>query len=376
MRFPIFSLVLAALCGRLGKVGAFSGHTVPRRLVATPSSKRQLQFRRHRRPHESCRLTLTGEGSSRHDAAAISQSPEIQHRWVRRAVLSGFIAMAAMMIFSRRTAFASSEPLLQSTTAAHYTVDSLRPPVSRALELRLTVRLLYAAIAGSTVGWERSASKHSAGIRTMSLVSLGAAAFTICSMYGFGHLNARYDASRIASNIVSGVGFLGAGVITTATRAHSPKKKKLGELNVVHGLTTAAAIWLAAAVGVASGLGLYYIASTTAAITIAILRFGRITHTKQFKARAFGPRQRRSVETHDTSTWDEVPSVELEEEETTRITRTDDNVTIESAIRKSWNTTDAADFLFEDPEEQMKRIRRRTSREDDSAASSASSLSP
>ena len=138
--------------------------------------------------------------------------------------------------------------------------------VSTLGQIRLISRLIVAASAGAIVGWERSSTKHSAGVRTMALVAVGAAAFTICSSYGF---MGKYDTSRMASNVASGVGFIGAGVITTSNT--SPNK------NIVHGLTTAAAIWLSAAVGVLSGAGLHVIAFAVALITVAILRLDKVT---------------------------------------------------------------------------------------------------
>jgi uncharacterized membrane protein YhiD involved in acid resistance len=99
----------------------------------------------------------------------------------------------------------------------------------------------------------------------MALVAMGASAFTVCSCYGFAHIG-NYDPSRMAANVASGVGFVGAGVITTSANSSQ---------SVVHGLTTAATIWLSAAVGVACGVGLFRVATTTAITTIAILRLGR-----------------------------------------------------------------------------------------------------
>lgn len=137
------------------------------------------------------------------------------------------------------------------------------PPVTRQMEFILASRLLFASITGSIVGWERASKNHSAGVRTMALVSLGAAAFTMCSAYGF---HGKVDPSRMAANVASGVGFLGAGVITTEARSQS---------EVVHGLTTAAAIWLSAAIGVASGLGLHVISFAVALSTVSILKLGK-----------------------------------------------------------------------------------------------------
>ena len=113
----------------------------------------------------------------------------------------------------------------------------------------------------------------------MALVSLGAAAFTLCSMYGF--LTAaslsestKYDPSRMASNVASGVGFIGAGVITNNRKAAGVYDRK----STVGGLTTAAAIWTSAAIGVASGVGLYFISFVATVSTITILQFGKVNN--------------------------------------------------------------------------------------------------
>lgn len=96
------------------------------------------------------------------------------------------------------------------------------------------------------VGLERRLRRKSAGLRTHALVGTGSAVFTLVSAYGFGTLpgiDAGPDPSRVAAQIVTGIGFLGAGVIFT-------------NRDVVHGLTTAASIWLSAAIGMACGAGL------------------------------------------------------------------------------------------------------------------------
>lgn len=168
-------------------------------------------------------------------------------------------------------------------------------PTSRALgsfrllpsgaELELCLRLLYAACCGAFVGLERSSSDRPAGVRTMALVGLGAAAYTVCSTHGFlphavlgiasgsPHLNnVKVDLSRMASNVASGVGFIGAGAI------HKSRLAGVGteEQNIVAGLTTAAAVWCSAAVGVASGAGLYYVAAVATFATTAILKYARV----------------------------------------------------------------------------------------------------
>lgn len=196
--------------------------------------------------------------------------------------------LATLVLFSSRSAAFASYTVVQGEPTA------LLVGIPGNVERILTFRLIFATLVGSAVGWERAASKHSAGIRTMALVSLGAATFTICSMFGFG---GRGDPSRMASNVASGVGFLGAGVITV--NAYSDDSPRAG---MVSGLTTAAAVWLSAAVGVACGVGLYLVATATAALTIGTLRFGR-KKRKMIKNRIH--RNRGTSELIDMSTWDE-----------------------------------------------------------------------
>jgi putative Mg2+ transporter-C (MgtC) family protein len=111
--------------------------------------------------------------------------------------------------------------------------------------------LAIAFVLSSVIGWERARRLKSAGLRTHTLVGLGATVFTLVSAYGFenviGH-GVVLDPSRIAAQIVSGVGFLGAGVIFVRR-------------NAVSGLTTAASIWVSASVGMACGAGMPVIAA-------------------------------------------------------------------------------------------------------------------
>lgn len=123
--------------------------------------------------------------------------------------------------------------------------------------------MVLSVLLGATVGKERAGKHHPAGVRTMSLVSLGACLFTLCSLFGFRN---HYDTSRMASNVASGVGFIGAGVITTTNT------EKSHDGSVVHGLTTAAAIWLSAAVGVACAVGLCVLGAAGTALTLLVLR--------------------------------------------------------------------------------------------------------
>jgi len=252
------------------------------------------------RPHFTCpsqkRISTSFSSSKQYDSSNDVRAIKHRRPSLRKAAAG---MLVTLIMFSSRSA------ALAYDTAVHvHQANELLTVVPGHVERILTFRLIYAALVGSAVGWERAASKHSAGIRTMSLVSLGAATFTICSMYGFG---GRGDPSRMASNVASGVGFLGAGVITT--QAYSDDSSRAG---LVSGLTTAAAIWLSAAVGVASGVGMYLVAGVTAALTIGTLRFGR-EKRKMIKKRIY--RSRGTSELHDMTTWDEG----IEEDDGTKV---------------------------------------------------------
>ena len=115
------------------------------------------------------------------------------------------------------------------------------------------VLLVCAFILSAVIGVEREVRQKSAGARTHILVGLGTALFTLVSAYGFSHLlgdDIVLDPSRIAAQIVSGIGFIGAGVIFVRQ-------------NIVSGLTTAASIWVTASVGMACGAGMPLIAALT-----------------------------------------------------------------------------------------------------------------
>lgn len=118
-------------------------------------------------------------------------------------------------------------------------------------------RLVIAAFLGAVVGYERERAGKPAGIRTHGMVSLGAALFTVVSLYGFG---AGGDPARVAAQIVSGIGFLGAGAILHQRRG-------------VQGLTTAASLWVTAAIGLAVGVGMAMMSAATVVLVLALLRF-------------------------------------------------------------------------------------------------------
>jgi len=125
------------------------------------------------------------------------------------------------------------------------------------VELLMVLRLLLAAGLGAAIGYQREKAGKAAGLRTHILISTGAALFTIASIYGFGPTS---DVSRVAAGIVAGIGFIGAGAVIHR-----------GSGDIVAGLTTAATIWAAAAIGLAAGAGLHLIAGVTTAITLMVL---------------------------------------------------------------------------------------------------------
>jgi putative Mg2+ transporter-C (MgtC) family protein len=123
-------------------------------------------------------------------------------------------------------------------------------------DLELIERVLLAAALGGLIGVEREWRNKDAGLRTNILISIGSAVFTLMSIE---LTDARTgDPSRIAAQIVTGIGFLGAGAIMRTDAG-------------IQGLTTAATIWVNAAVGVAAGGGEYHLAVITTVITLAVL---------------------------------------------------------------------------------------------------------
>lgn len=124
-------------------------------------------------------------------------------------------------------------------------------------DTELVLRLLMAAALGGAIGFEREVRQKDAGLRTNILIAVGAALFTLMSIeMSEGRENA--DATRIAAQIVTGIGFLGAGAIMR-TRGG------------VQGLTTAATVWVNAAVGVAAGGGRFHLAVIATAVTLSVL---------------------------------------------------------------------------------------------------------
>lgn len=129
-------------------------------------------------------------------------------------------------------------------------------------EIDLTIRVLTAAALGGLVGFEREWSNHAAGLRTHILVCIGSAAIMLLSIYGFNQFvnesNVRMDPARLAAQVISGIGFLGAGAI-------------MRDGSKVSGLTTAASIWVVAAIGLCVGAGFLFAAALTTVIVLISL---------------------------------------------------------------------------------------------------------
>ena len=132
----------------------------------------------------------------------------------------------------------------------------MNPDLSVETELNLALRLTIGLVLGAIIGFERELHRQPAGFRTHSLVALGAALFTVVSAFGFSGSNV--DPTRIAAQIVSGIGFIGAGTILQY-RGH------------IRGLTTAASLWSVAAIGTAAGAGLFVVAITGTVLILVIL---------------------------------------------------------------------------------------------------------
>lgn len=128
--------------------------------------------------------------------------------------------------------------------------------------LHLSLRLLLAMLLGGVVGIEREQANHPAGLRTHILVCLGSALIMLLSIYGFADFvyegNVRVDPARLATAVITGIGFLGAGTIIFTGKS-------------IAGLTTAASLWVVAAIGLAVGAGFYFPAIVTTLLVIVNL---------------------------------------------------------------------------------------------------------
>jgi len=136
-------------------------------------------------------------------------------------------------------------------------------------DLEMFFRVIFACFLGSLIGWERERHRHivSAGIRTYGAISLGACAFGILSVY----FNPG-DPSRVAAQVVSGIGFLGGGII-------------FRQGDYVTGLTTAATLWATAAVGLAVSVGLYLTSLLIALLIFLLLYLPRLGWWKKISTK-------------------------------------------------------------------------------------------
>ena len=131
------------------------------------------------------------------------------------------------------------------------------------IDWNLISRLFMAGLMGGLIGFEREIRAKEAGIRTHFIVAMGSALFMIISQFAFG--DRQHDAARVAAQVVSGIGFIGAGVI-------------IFQKNVVRGVTTAAGLWVAAAIGLACGAEMYAVAGAATLMTALCLEAMHFFH--------------------------------------------------------------------------------------------------
>ena len=131
------------------------------------------------------------------------------------------------------------------------------------LDWVLITRLVIAGLLGAAIGLEREIRAKEAGVRTHFIVALGSAIFMIISQFGFA--DKFHDVARVAAQVVSGIGFIGAGVI-------------IFQKNAVRGVTTAAGLWVAAAIGMACGDGMYAVAVSATLLTLFCLEIMHIVN--------------------------------------------------------------------------------------------------
>jgi putative Mg2+ transporter-C (MgtC) family protein len=134
------------------------------------------------------------------------------------------------------------------------------------MELDMMLRLLLAVVFGGAIGYIREIKRKAAGLRTHILVCLGSAIFTIVSIM-MAQSSSAVDPSRIAAGVVTGIGFIGAGAIFQSG-------------GNVMGLTTAASIWVAAAIGVAAGAGLYDVATFSTLLSLIVIQLLQVVERK------------------------------------------------------------------------------------------------
>ena len=151
--------------------------------------------------------------------------------------------------------------------------DNLRTFAPYVMTTEFILRIFIAGLLGGAIGLEREYRAKEAGFRTHFLVGLGSGLFMILSAHGFSDIAineaASHDVSRIAAQVVSGIGFIGAGCI-------------IFQKNAVRGLTTAAGLWVAAAIGMAAGAGMFAVATAATAMVIVCLELMDFLHHHVF----------------------------------------------------------------------------------------------
>lgn len=141
-------------------------------------------------------------------------------------------------------------------------------------DLEIVMRVIIACLLGGIIGWERERHGISAGIRTYSAIALGSCVFGVLSLMGS-------DPSRIAAQVVTGIGFLGGGLI-------------FREGNYITGLTTAATLWATAAVGLAVSFGFYLVSILTTLIIFLLLYMPKLRWWKKISAKV--PKSQRDID--------------------------------------------------------------------------------
>lgn len=141
-------------------------------------------------------------------------------------------------------------------------------------------RVLVATLLGGVLGWEREKRDRPAGLRTFMMVAMGSALFTVLSKVAF----PGGDESRVAANILTGIGFIGAGTVFRDLRSESGVLQEAK----IRGVTTAAALWSCAGIGMAAGAGMYVLAIATTLLAYALL-----TVIRSLEKTSVGPRGRR-----------------------------------------------------------------------------------
>jgi putative Mg2+ transporter-C (MgtC) family protein len=151
------------------------------------------------------------------------------------------------------------------------------PELTLADQLDLALRLTVGLLLGAIIGFERELHSQPAGFRTHSVVALGAAIFTVVSAFAF--TGPGSDPTRIAAQIVSGIGFIGAGTI-------------LHSRGQIRGLTTAASLWSVAGIGMAAGAGLYGVAVIGTVLMLVILSLFDLAESYARRRMGLGPDNR------------------------------------------------------------------------------------